>query len=844
MNTRLALPLHGLSVLCVMIASVCAQEINPYTRQVLRSERVQQWAFQNDAAGWTASHDCSISNAADALRITCAGCDPYLSGPPVLVEGPLTVRLRMKCATEGPGQIFWAAPQSPHMDEARSRHFQIIHDGRWHDYAVPLDVNGPIAQMRLDPGTAPGSIELAGIELVRDILHPLEIQSVRSEGRCVTLVVTNHSDKAMSCSVGGTRQVVAANAAETIAQTAPGRSPFGVFTAALQADGLPALKRDVFFVDAGATADWVSLRSGDVMLNAARDGSGARIELAGKLVGFLAPLVWRDGIVPKLKLSGDGSRLRFTGEGVDVTVALRAGEISVAIASEVPCEGPVLRTLGSLEQGLFAGLEYLDKGESSSSTLDIETAEHIRFAPDPLKVTMPLMAFVTDRATAAMTWEDMGLQPVYATPDFLDGAEGHRAALRGKKIEATILVRKPAPLEEAILWAVGKCGLPPLPKPPRGPQAQADLCLKALNGPLKTAEGWGHCAEPGWPRRWFSDHASTIWRLTGEVPAAPALVPGGSHIRNDAIYFVTGRADQWLAWKKAQTEKIIAGQQADGSWRYDGPYRRGHCEDTSSGLCAHNAMALLDYAWVSGDKAALAAGVRALDFVAQHFRSPLGAQTWECPLHTPDILASAMLVWGYTRGYELAGRKEYLDQARRWALSGVPFVYLWGQFPVMSYATIAVYGATNWKAPNWMGLPVQWCGYDYAYALALLAPYDNTLDWKRLAEGILITAEQMQCPDGTFAGCEPDSFALAAQKRNGPMINPCAIVSLRMVLGGKLDSLAVAAEAGHRVAAPFPVTIRGGKAHIRAPRATDYQVLVDGRVVNIHAQGDDTVALE
>jgi hypothetical protein len=143
-----------------------------------------------------------------------------------------------------------------------------------------------------------------------------------------------------------------------------------------------------------------------------------------------------------------------------------------------------------------------------------------------------------------------------------------------------------------------------------------------------------------------------------------------------------------------------------------------------------------------------------------------------------------------------------------------------------------------------MGLPVQWCGYDYAYALALLAPYDDTLDWKKLAKGILITAEQMQCPDGTFAGCEPDSFVLATQKRNGPMINPCAIVSLRMVLDGKHDSLAVATEAGHRVAAPFPATIRGGKAHIRAPRDTDYQVLADGKVVNIRSKGEDVVALE
>ena len=58
----------------------------------------------------------------------------------------------------------------------------------------------------------------------------------------------------------------------------------------------------------------------------------------------------------------------------------------------------MVRVFGGLRQGLFAGLEYLGAGEHSSSRLDIETDEHVRFAPDPLKVTMPLMAFVTDRA--------------------------------------------------------------------------------------------------------------------------------------------------------------------------------------------------------------------------------------------------------------------------------------------------------------------------------------------------------------------------------------------------------------------------------------------------------------
>jgi hypothetical protein len=493
-----------------------------------------------------------------------------------------------------------------------------------------------------------------------------------------------------------------------------------------------------------------------------------------------------------------------------------------------------------LEQGLFAGLEYLDKGDQSSSKLDVETDEHLRFAPDPLKVTMPLMSLVTDRASLAMTWDDVALRPTFATPNFFDATPDHRMSLRGRSIRATIQVGR-LPLEETILWAVKRHGLPALPVPPRNEEQQRQLSLKALSGPpLKTAEGWGHCVEPHWQRQPFADIASTLWRLSGQVPELPKLVPGGAHVPNESIYFVSGRAAEWKEMAEGRVRAAIGQQQPDGSFRYRGPLARGHFEDTANGVCARPAAILLDYARLTGDAAAQAAGLKALQYM-KRFRVPRGAQVWEVPLHTPDQLASAYAVWAYVRGYELTGDRQYLAEARRWALSGIPFVYLWGRYPVMLYGTPPVFGATNWQMPCWIGLPVQWVGGVYAYSLTMLAPYDQTLDWKKLARGILIAAEQMQFPDGPYAGLLPDSFELRGQERRPWRINPSAIESLRSVLEGRLDEFSVATAGGHRVAAPLPVSLHDGKARIQARAGLKYQILVDGRIVEVASQGEDLV---
>lgn len=143
------------------------------------------------------------------------------------------------------------------------------------------------------------------------------------------------------------------------------------------------------------------------------------------------------------------------------------------------------------------------------------------------------------------------------------------------------------------------------------------------------------------------------------MPGLPALKPGGAHLRNDSAYFLTGRVRDWREMRSAEARAIQSQQDADGGFRYSGPFSGGHFEDTASGYEAERAVKLLDWAAYSGHSQSREAGVRSLERM-RRFRTPRGAQTWEMPLHTPDLLASAWLVRAYLRGYELTGRREYL----------------------------------------------------------------------------------------------------------------------------------------------------------------------------------------
>jgi len=824
--------------------------------------RIARFDFADSTEGFVAAHAARVSATHGCLVIEATGSDPYVHSPSfessLEAVGPIAVRMVATARGGGGARWYWTTRERPEWSESRSHPLDLSADGASHSTTSLLPVDGVLTRFRLDPCDDVGKLEVDEIELLRASEVPLVVERLERKRNVLRVVVSNHGRRTLGVRLGASsaipRTFLEPAATGVLIDERAVTHRFETIDVTLEADDLPPRRANLCWVTPEIERGRpLFLRDGDVTVEIEPDGSGALVRKGGVLLAALAPLLWRvnpgDG-PPRLPVTDwtsvrqEKARVACTAGGIGLELALEEGDLVARIHADLPVEGPVVRVLGAQERALFCGLEFLERGEDSSSFLDVATDERLRYAPDPAKVTWPLMSVVTDRGTVAVTWERRDLQPVFATPNRFDGCDDHRMALRGSgDFAVRVRVqrtgdRAPAAalgdLEDSILWAFSRRTLPPI-LPQRGRAEQWRLCNAALAGPLSGPSGWGHCAEPEWPRDRYASFAATLFRMNGELPELPAgaeLADGGSHLRNDAGFLLAHQAKRWLELRCSEAAATRSSQGSDGLWHDSGPYSRGHFEETASGLCAPRALLLLDHAWFTGDERARAAGLRALDAM-RRFRTPRGAQTWELPLHAPDLLAAAYEVAAYVRGFDLSADVAWLAEARRSALRGLPFVYLWGERPIEAYATIPAFAATNWKAPCWIGLPVQWCGVVYASALVEMARHDALFPWREIARGILAAAEAMQHADGPQVGCLPDAFRLAAQQRLPASINPCALVSLRLLVDGEEPGLSVAVAGSHRFVAPFPMKVDGATVDVAAPAGLPFQVVVDGaRVVD------------
>ncbi len=760
---------------------------------------------------WGAQHDISqLQTTNDGLKITITGNDPYIIGPArdYPVGSPLWLHVRLKSDQSGTAQAFYFAPGGG-PDEEHSVRFA-VRGGRWEEARVPLPALGAGSRLRFDPPGSGGTCVLSSISIESrpaiappvwphptppvpagdDVIVQSGLLSVTHAHHQLGGFVVRVGDQVMA--VGHTRPLVgyiAPNAAHTVR-----------------------------WLDVTSAATMTATRDGDEIIVRAtcHDPDGATWYL-NRSFHPAAP----------------GTMRVLTTVQTDRDRAMIFLPMFLMLAGSSPTPK---------NHALFAGLEYLDGAEPSSSEADIRGPGSHRQTPDTAKITFPLMAVTEGANYLGLIWDKpQEFTALFDSPDRVWNTGGTAMGLLypgsdgSNREEGSLLPYAPRTLKAnqplilsallvggrgrdvtpAIQQYVGLRGLPPIPKTGLKWGEYVNLAASGfLDSGIYDADRYRH-AYPGSPPQPVGDVALFLdWlaeqtrdsalgaRLRVRAQAARALVPdndlnfaGIGHIRTPAPALLYGHVEANAARAQQNGYALLSRFQPDGTFPYHAPPGKPdlgatHFAPDANGLTAQVVADLLQSAVISGDSKLLEAGItrlRGLDKFAD--MAPRGAQTWEVPLHTPDILASANLLRAYTLGYEITGDPHLLEQARYWAWTGVPFVYLVNPTEgamggmagggtgslVGPYATIAVYGATQWVSPNWMGLPVQWCGLVYADALYRFAKYDLAGPWQQIANGITASGIQQTWPrdlDPARQGLLPDSFNLKSQSRNDVAINP------------------------------------------------------------------------
>jgi hypothetical protein len=501
--------------------------------------------------------------------------------------------------------------------------------------------------------------------------------------------------------------------------------------------------------------------------------------------------------------------------------------------------------------GLFPGLEYLYGPERSSNERDFAPPLADRRTPHPHQITIPLMAitvgpfgvppsggsrfFTPDslmdhsrfyddgpQHTVSLHWRpDKDISVRFASPNFDENMENHRLGLlvtNTTTLDATLVVAEGPVLAAVREWLRDNGGLPK-PNPwPRSFQKELDICrvgfLKTVSDEkgekFRHCIGWGASHSPGFAALlWLDSRIATNRDSAARVDlvATNMLRDGNAgaftsqancHIMQWEFPFIYGHLPEAFSHLDGFIAGLIKSQRADGGWTHEPANKEqadlGRAGDSVLGTCANRASSLMRYARITGDKAALEAGEKALRFM-EMFRVPRGGQTWECPMYEPDIIAAAYAIRAYHDGYRVTSDKRWLSNAVYWAETGVPFIYLWSlpDKPMMLGATIPVFGSTFYKH-SWLGVPVQWCGLVYAYHVFHLAhelektPLPLSLsfsatDWKRITELVTVSAMYQQFAEGDKVGAYPDSITRFEQ-RNPAFINPEDILVNVLALKG------------------------------------------------------------
>ncbi len=781
-----------------LLASLCFILSSAYTWSAVPSYELTS---ATDVAAWTGAHDISSQSyvAGKGMELVINGIDPFLSGPwRDFTNRPMLATIRIYSEAGGVGEFFWFT--KPDGAVGGNEVGFVVPKGSWREITVKLPALPAQSALRLDP---PGISGKCWVQWIR-FQELIEVPSPAWGG------ASGQEPGEAALRINSGRLSLTQSA------TQMGRY-------VLDYDGnRMAVGWDrpwLCYQNSSGSAVWVDMQS-----------APASVQLQNGVITVFSIIT-----------DPDGATWRFT-QLFSPSAKADGIELSSTVSVDRPRNIYFLPLCmlfpEARERGLLPGMEYLDPQDTSSSKADFEVDDYKRRVPDPEKLTFPMMSMQANGRWISLNWQQNKMvQTVYDTPDRLfnsgknlmgailsDWDQTYRdqqnpisqfpetlTAARDYTAKLCIVAGEGSNVVPSMQAYVARYGLCPLPNP--GYDLQGYIKVTAA-GWLDTGQKVGSQYRPlawygaTWSPQYSSEVAYNIdWLARNTTDAILrsrlqlAVTPSWEDIPDTAINnwgiasnnypiasLIYGFHMQNVQSSKSQVPNFLAPVRPDGTVPYVPPatginYGRTHWADHANGMSGQQIAQALKHAVFSGDAALQQEAVRLCRLLSIYDdQAPRGAQTWEVPLHTPDIMASGWMCIAYLYAYELTGDQQLLNRAITWAWTGVPFVYLVNptEGAVGPYATIPVLGATNWTG-SWTGLPVQWCGLFYADAIRRLERFDPTGPWNQIWRGITASGIQQgftKSFDPQFEGWLPDSFNLRPQLHNGVAINPAMVFSL------------------------------------------------------------------
>jgi hypothetical protein len=146
---------------------VTADAVAALVRAAGPGEVVQQFSFDpvdRTTVGWHALNNTNVDLADGALAVDTTGDDPQFESPALSLDGPLQLRLRVRTKTDGSIDAFYRGDREGY--DAGRRSSTRIEAGDWREVTLPLNRDGALRQLRIDPPTGRTEFDWIRVERV------------------------------------------------------------------------------------------------------------------------------------------------------------------------------------------------------------------------------------------------------------------------------------------------------------------------------------------------------------------------------------------------------------------------------------------------------------------------------------------------------------------------------------------------------------------------------------------------------------------------------------------------------------------------------------------------------